>query len=76
MDKIIVEKEILTPVESGSGTASNFIWAFAFIIIVGMIIGALYYSGFLRRITNQVPQKINVEVSAPAAAPAANPGNR
>lgn len=72
MDKIVVEKEVLTPVESSSGTASNFIWAIAFIVIVGMIVGALYYSGFLRRITNQSPQKINVEVSAPAA-PAAPP---
>ena len=70
MDKIVVEKEVLVPVESGGGTASNFIWAIAFIVIVGMIVGALYYSGFLRRITNTAPQKINVEVSAPAAAPA------
>ena len=73
MDKVIVEKEVLTPVESGGGTASNFIWAIAFIVIVGMIVGALYYSGFLRRITNTAPQKINVEVSAPAAPPAAPP---
>jgi hypothetical protein len=70
MDKIVVEKQVLAPVESGGGTASNFIWAVAFIIIVGMIVGALYYSGFLRRVTNQTPQKINVEVSAPAPAPA------
>ena len=78
MDKIVVEKE-LVPVESGGGggTASNFIWAIAFIVIVGMIVGALYYSGFLRRVTNQTPQKINVEVSAPApAAPAAPPAAR
>jgi hypothetical protein len=68
MDKIVVEKEVLTPVERSGGTASNFIWAFAFIIVVGMIVGALYYSGFLRRITNTAPQKINVEVSAPAPA--------
>ena len=67
MDKVIVEKEVMTPVEGGSGTASNFIWALVFIVIVGMIVGALYYSGFLRRVTNQTPQKINVEVSAPAA---------
>jgi hypothetical protein len=71
MDKVIVEKEVLTPVEGDSGTASNFIWAIAFIVIVGMIVGALYYSGFLRRITNQQPQKVNVEVSAPAAPPPA-----
>ncbi|MBK8467006.1 MAG: hypothetical protein IPL32_14385 [Chloracidobacterium sp.] len=70
MDKFVVEKEVI-PVESGGGTASNFIWAIAFIIIVGMIVGALYYSGFLRRAANPVPQKINVEVTAPAA-----PANR
>lgn len=75
MDKVIVEKEVLTPVEGGSSTASNFIWAIAFIVIVGMIVGALYYSGFLRRITNTAPQKINVDVSVPAA-PAAPPANR
>ena len=67
MDKVIVEKEVLTPVRDGEGTASNFIWAIAFIVIIGMIVGALYYSGFLRRVTNPPQQKINVEVSAPAA---------
>ena len=33
-------------VEENEGVASNFIWAIAFIVIVGMIMGALYYSGF------------------------------
>lgn len=66
MDKIVVEKEVI-PVEKSGGTASNFIWAIAFIVIVGMIVGALYYSGFLRRVASPIPQKINVEVSAPAA---------
>lgn len=70
MDKIVVEKEVV-PVESGGGTASNFIWALAFIVIVGMIVGALYYSGVLRRVASPTPQKINVEVSAPAV-----PANR
>ncbi len=70
MDKVIVEKEVLVPTEGSSGTASNFIWAIAFIVIVGMIVGALYYSGFLRRVTNTAPQKINVDVTVPAAAPA------
>ena len=69
MDKIIVEKEVgvPVPVESGGGTASSAIWAVAFIVIIGMIVGALYYSGALRRLTTpQQPQKINVDVSAPA----------
>ena len=75
MDKIIVEKEvpIPVPVESGGGTASSAIWAVTFIIIIGMIVGALYYSGALRRLTTpQQPQKINVEVAAPAAPAPAN----
>ena len=29
----------------GNGTASNFIWAFALIIIVAIIAGAFFYSG-------------------------------
>ena len=77
MDKIVVEKEVLVPVERGGGTGSSAIWAVALIIIVGLIVGALYYSGALRRLTNPQPQKVNVEVTAPAAAPApAAPANR
>ena len=68
MDKVIVEKEVLTPVESGNGTASNFIWAVAFIVIVGIIVGALYYSGFLRRVTQQPTHKVDVTVQQPAPA--------
>jgi NADH:ubiquinone oxidoreductase subunit 2 (subunit N) len=76
MNKVIVEKEVLVPTER-EGTASSAIWALAFIIIVGIIVGALYYSGILRRITNPQPQKINVEVQAPPAQqPAPPPANR
>lgn len=72
MDKIVVEKEVLvTNGNGGESTGSNAIWAIAFVIIVGLIVGALYYSGALRKITQPAAQKINVEVSAPAAAPAA-----
>jgi hypothetical protein len=70
MNKVIVEKEIAVPVApvERDGTASNAIWAVALIIIVGVIVGALYYSGALRRLTSpQQPQKINVEVQAPPA---------
>ena len=72
MDKIVVEKEVVVT-DGGSSTGSNAIWAIAFIIIVGMIVGALYYSGALKKLTAPAAQKINVEVSAPAApaAPAA-----
>ncbi len=68
MDKIVVEKEVLvTNGGGGESTGSNAIWAIAFVIIVGLIVGALYYSGALRKITQPAAQKINVEVSAPAA---------
>ena len=70
MDKIVVEREVVVG-DGGGGTGSNAIWALAFIIIVGMIVGALYYSGALKKLTAPAAQKINVEVSAPAAAPAA-----
>jgi hypothetical protein len=61
---------VVVPAESGESTGSNAIWAITFIIVVGLIVGALYYSGILKRIANPAPQKVNVEVSAPAQAPA------
>ena len=71
MDKVVVEKEVLVPTgRGGESTGSNAVWAVAMVIIVGLIVGALYYSGALRRLTNPQPQKVNVEVTAPAAAPA------
>ena len=84
MNKVIVEKEVAVPVVpvERDGTASNAIWAVAIIVIVGVIVGALYYSGALRRLTSpHQPQKINVEVQAPPAQqpaqqPAPPPANR
>ena len=72
MDKVVVERDVLvdSPRES---TGSNAIWAVALVIIVALIVGALYYSGMLRRLTAPAGQKINVEVSAPAAQPPAPP---
>ena len=67
----IIEREVVPVVDSGGdSTGSNFIWAIAMIIIVGLIVGALFYSGALRRLTSPAaPQKINVDVQAPAAPP-------
>ncbi len=48
-----------------NGTGSNFIWALATIIIVAMIVGALYYSGFL---SGNRKQQVDVEITAPAPA--------
>lgn len=79
MDKIVVEKEVVVTEgrSGGESTGSNAVWAIAFIIIVGLIVGALYYSGALRRLTSPQGPKVNVEVSAPVAAPApAAPANR
>ena len=59
--EVLVEREV---VDGGGGTASNAIWAITLLIIVGLIVGAVYYSGILRR--GPATQKIDVEVSAPA----------
>ena len=79
MDKVVVEKEVLVPVSGGgggNGTGSNAVWAIALIIIVGLIVGALYYSGALRKLSNPQGQKVNIEVQAPAATGPAAPANR
>ena len=59
-------KEVLVERGGDGGTASSAIWAITLLIIVGLIVGAVYYSGILRRAP--APQKINVDVSAPAPA--------
>ena len=46
-----------------NGTGSNVIWALAAIIIVAMIVGAMYYSGFLG---GTKKHQIDVDISAPA----------
>jgi hypothetical protein len=48
-----------------NGTGNNLIWAVTLIIIVALIAGALYYSGFLGGTKKQT---IDVDVSAPAPA--------
>lgn len=49
-----------------NSTGNNLIWAVALIIIVAMIAGAIYYSGFLSNAGTQ-DKDIDVEISAPAA---------
>jgi hypothetical protein len=48
-----------------NGTGNNLIWAITTIIIVAIIAGALYYSGFL---SGNRRQKVDVEITAPNAA--------
>ena len=47
----------------GESTASNFIWAFAFIIIVAILAAVIYFSGVL---SSHKKQDINIKVDAPA----------
>ena len=48
-------------------TASNFIWAIALIVIVGIIMGALYYGGVFRNINKDKKVDVDVNITAPAA---------
>ncbi len=49
-----------------NSTGNNLIWAVTLIIIVAMIAGAIYYSGFLSNAGTQ-DKDIDVEITAPAA---------
>lgn len=55
--------------DNGNGTGSNAVWAIAFVIVIGMIAGVVYYSGILRTRPNK---NVDIKVTAPAgpAAPA------
>lgn len=46
-----------------NGTGSNLIWAITTIIVVAIIVGALYYSGFLG---GTKKEKIDIDISAPS----------
>jgi hypothetical protein len=48
-----------------NGTGNNLIWAITTIIIVAIIAGALYYSGFL---SGNRRQKVDVEITVPNTA--------
>ena len=44
----------------GESTGSNAIWAVALVIIVGLIVGAIFYSGVLTK-----KQSVDINVTAP-----------
>lgn len=44
------------------GTASNAIWAVALIIIVGLVVGAVYFSGILK---SGPKKEVDINISAP-----------
>lgn len=46
----------------GAKVASSFIWALALIIVVGMIVGALYYGGMLN---NKEKKEIDINIEVP-----------
>ncbi len=48
--------------DDGARVASSMIWAIAFIVIVGIVAGALYYGGIL---SGKTEKKIDVEISVP-----------
>jgi len=46
----------------GEGTGSNAVWAIALVIIVGLVVGAIFYSGVL---TNSSKKQVDINVTAP-----------
>lgn len=48
--------------EDNKSVASSMIWAVALVVIVGMIVGAVYYSGVL---TKTDKKEIDVEIKVP-----------
>jgi hypothetical protein len=56
--------------EEESSTGSNAVWAMAFVVIVAIIAGVVYYSGVLKT----GPKKdVDIKITTPAAPPASNP---
>lgn len=49
--------------EGNGGTGSNMIWALTTIIVVAMIVGAIYYSGFLG---GTKKHDVDVDISVPS----------
>ena len=49
-----------------NNTGNNLIWAITTLIIVAIIAGALYYSGFLGGATKPQKSEIDVKIDTPA----------
>lgn len=49
-----------------NNTGNNLIWAITTLIVVAIIAGALYYSGFLGGATKGVKENTTINVTAPA----------
>jgi len=49
----------------GNGTGKALIWAVALIVIVGIIMGALFYGGILNNVKKD-KMDIDVDIKAPA----------
>jgi hypothetical protein len=62
--KILKEKEEITIMSEDNNTGNNLIWAITTLIIVAIIAGALYYSGFLG---GTKKERIDINVTTPAA---------
>lgn len=56
----------MTEIVEKESTASNFIWALALIIIVGIIMGGLYYGGVFRSLTKDKKTDVDVTITAPS----------
>lgn len=53
----------MSSIEGESNVASSLIWAVALIVIVGVIVGAFYYGGFLN---HKEKKEIDVNISVPS----------
>ncbi len=62
--RIKFKKEIKIYMSEENGTGNNLVWAVTTIIIVALIAGALYYSGFLSGAPRK--QNVDVEVKVPS----------
>ncbi len=51
--------------EEGNSTGNNLIWAMTILIIVAIIAGALFYSGFLNK-SGKPDTDVDINITAPA----------